>query len=975
MRRTPRIPRSVTASALVLLCSCAVLVLTSCPVPFDAAILNRVKDEIAPTITITSPEDGSYCANIVQVDGVVSDSSTTEGEAGGVSSLYYAVLGTTVAAEVTVSTDGSFSFQFTTTTLGPSFTVAITAIDWNNNTSVVSLSLLRASGDGLPSFTVTPGNQSVTLEWDPVPNTASYTLRYTTNGALPSGSVGEEILDVTSPVELTGLVNGDPHVFQLMTVPDTGWPVSASDFVGAVPLSEQTLSPRATGRVTGILVEWRPVPAEDTYEVWRSDTLDGTYVNLSGPVTGREYFDTDVVAGQWYYYKVRPYSYENDLSAAGAAQLSPLTMHEPQHVGTYPSPLLGDSESAGFQIKIYGDYAYVADSELGLRILGVSDPENVTDEGFCPDVGTVFDVAVSGNYAYLTCGADGLGVVNITSKSSPVFVDWFDTPTFAFTVEIAGSYAYVADIDSVQIFSLASPAAPVIVGSEAVSASTVDVVGDYLYLVADDPGDELDDFSVYTLTGTGSPTDPDRISVPVDVDAVNGGTWGLYVDGDYAYIAQGNALRIVDVSDPADPFLVSTCQTSGAAYDVVVDGPYAFVAAESAGLLVINVSDPEQVDDDSIIAERALFSWGGGLGVARKGHYVFTADWIHGVSVMRVAAPTAPTVAGTLSTGLDFPLGVAVRESYAYVADGTSGLTIVDISQADSPDWVTTLDLVDEVDDSTSNEHVAIDVALSGDRAYVADKVKVVDISDPGTPALLGSVYTNGGSWHLVPFGSNTYTSNSHIGLYIVDISVDDDPVISTLRDTTGTVFETAVQGDILYAADDANGLHVFDVSDSAHITEITTFPFVWEYDAVVSIAVSVEDDLAAVAASQTGPEHPYWPQDPSFAVLHLVDVSDPSSPAEYDTNPALPEPQGIDLSSPSAGVQTVDLLQGFAFVVTHNDTSGRLDVYDVSQPSVPFLAGTVTIPYATDVSISGRYAYVTASNGVFYVVDLLPDM
>ncbi len=63
----------------------------SCPNPLDIGMLLHVKDAIGPVITISSPAEGSYCAQTVIVSGTVSDSATATGDAGEVKALSYEV--------------------------------------------------------------------------------------------------------------------------------------------------------------------------------------------------------------------------------------------------------------------------------------------------------------------------------------------------------------------------------------------------------------------------------------------------------------------------------------------------------------------------------------------------------------------------------------------------------------------------------------------------------------------------------------------------------------------------------------------------------------------------------------------------------------------------------------------------------------------------------------------------------------------
>ena len=148
------------------------LLLISCPSPIVQEMLNHVNDVLPPIITIVSPEEGSYCANTVVVNGTVTDRSTEADDAGKISAFTYEVLSSTVVGEVAINDDGTFSFDFSTADLGSNFVLKLTAEDWNGNTGVISRTLLKLDGNDIPSFSAEPGNKSITLTWDDVPHTS-----------------------------------------------------------------------------------------------------------------------------------------------------------------------------------------------------------------------------------------------------------------------------------------------------------------------------------------------------------------------------------------------------------------------------------------------------------------------------------------------------------------------------------------------------------------------------------------------------------------------------------------------------------------------------------------------------------------------------------------------------------------------------------------------------------------------------------
>lgn len=92
-----------------------------------------------------------------------------------------------------------------------------------------------------------------------------------------------------------------------------------------------------------------------------------------------------------------------------------------------------------------------------------------------------------------------------------------------------------------------------------------------------------------------APARADCIRSPHSVGWIDtpGNAQGLTVVGGYAYVAEWDALRIIDVTTPATPRIVGALETPGIAQDVAVLGDNAYVAdGELGGLRVIRVQPP-----------------------------------------------------------------------------------------------------------------------------------------------------------------------------------------------------------------------------------------------------------------------------------------------------------------------------------------------------------------------------------------------
>jgi len=399
----------------------------------------------------------------------------------------------------------------------------------------------------------------------------------------------------------------------------------------------------------------------------------------------------------------------------------------------------------------------------------------------------------------------------------------------------------------------------------------------------------------------------------------------VYVSGDYAYVAAGEGgLRVVDVSTPTNPTEVGCYDTPGYANSVAVSGSYAYVADWYAGLRVVDVSDPAHPTEVG-----SYDTPGSARGVVVSGGYAYVGgcgmapDYDGWLQVVDVSDPVHPTEIGACDTP-GYAQDVAVAGGYAYVADGSAGLRVVDVSDPARPTEIGFYDTPGS----------ASGVYVSGDIAYVVgyDGLWVVDVSDPSHPTELGSYDTPGSASGVYVSGDYAYVADSWGGLRVVDVSDPVHPTEIGYYDTPGWVWDVYVSGDYAYVT----GLLVLDVSDPAHPTEVG------HYDTSGSV-MAVAGDYAYVADWDYG--------------LRVLDVSDPAHPTEVGSYNTPGDTKGVA----AAG--------GYAYVA---DGSAGLRVVDVSDPSHPTEIGACDTPgFARGVAVSGDYAYVADSWEGLRVVDV----
>ncbi|MFX1449704.1 MAG: hypothetical protein ACFFCM_02605, partial [Promethearchaeota archaeon] len=354
-------------------------------------------------------------------------------------------------------------------------------------------------------------------------------------------------------------------------------------------------------------------------------------------------------------------------------------------------------------------------------------------------------------------------------------------------------------------------------------------------------------------------TDPNNlstmstVSTSADVPLDAGGIW---VSGNYAYIASGSGLCIIDITDPTNPGNPVYQSLSSTPYDVVISGNYAYVADGNSGLAVVKIGE---------IIDPRFSSWkdtsGSACGVFISGDYAYIADESQGLAIIDISDLTNPgTPIYKNTTGTSYR--VFVSGNFAYLADGSNGLTIINITDPENPG--------NPINKSTTGP--AADLFISGNYAYIAagsSGLAIIDISDPTSPgnpvfAVLSftavGIFVSGNYAFLVggafPYGY----------LAIVDISNPTSPgapIILSSAPISTIFWDVFISGDYAYIADGGGTLTVVDVSDPRN-------PGAPNYDfGSGSVGVFVSGDIAYLAEA-------------GYPSLTMVDISNPISPSDY---------------------------------------------------------------------------------------------
>ena len=284
-------------------------------------------------------------------------------------------------------------------------------------------------------------------------------------------------------------------------------------------------------------------------------------------------------------------------------------------------------------------------------------------------------VFIQGRYAYMVIGwgaAQNFQIFDVSNPTAPISIFSTALPEFPYDVYVQGRYAYIGANFRLRIYDISNPSAPVAVGNIATGqgSNKVYVQGRYAYVACINNPDYFDIFDI---------ANP---ALPVQIDgAFNPGVGcaGLCVQGRYAYTA-GAGFRIIDVSTPSAPVIVSTLAGVNATdpNSVVVNGRYAYVADYFANRLhIVDIKNPAA----PILVTSFITT--SPYGVFLQGRYAYLFNQAGQLLSIDVSNPAVPVQAGSVGLGGAPGLGLFVSGRYAYYATGSgNSLRVVDLGGA-----------------------------------------------------------------------------------------------------------------------------------------------------------------------------------------------------------------------------------------------------------------------------------------------------
>lgn len=615
-----------------------------------------------------------------------------------------------------------------------------------------------------------------------------------------------------------------------------------------------------------------------------------------------------------------------------------------------------EASSSALSVRLSGNTAYLADADIGVHILDVSNPAEPTLLATYDSPGFATELLLAGNRAYLADGDQGLQILDVSQPADPKVIGTYNPGVFCLDVKVVGNRAYLACADfGLHIVDISDPANPV-------------KLGEYLPM--------SDDWFVWANK--------------------------LQVVGTTVYLCT-SFLCVIDVSDPANPVELSRWDDSFVT-DCAIRDNRAYLAAADDGVIVFDVANPAKP-----VRLTRVPAPGGAYAIHLDGNRIFT----HG-GVVDISNPVAPVLLGSYPRPGFGDQGLALAGDLLFQPNGANEMNILRFRQGEtqSLDWAYPADRRIPVGqsepvgaNSTSGLPVTAEI-IAGPAVLEGGQVRITGtglvelrLVQPGNATFLPATTTRSinrsearistlGTFALQTnlygarvVGTRAYLGNDRDGLRILDVSDLTKPTLLSTVTTTNQTFEAELVGQHAFVADGLAGLKVVDVLDPRNPVTVTNVP------AGTAISVRIRDNLALVT-------------DFAGRKLFIIDIAQPTAPRVLSETPLPGDGRAtavagnkvlvasgwggvlvLDVTDPAAPVKLSTFLGGdyvrglavkdnIAYVPSYYGTA--IKAFDLSDPTRPTEIGRVATPgYPRRIEIVGNLGFLVAESGGLQVVDL----
>jgi hypothetical protein len=315
-------------------------------------------------------------------------------------------------------------------------------------------------------------------------------------------------------------------------------------------------------------------------------------------------------------------------------------------------------------------YGYLASDYGGLKVVDLHNVDLVTEASSSFEAHQAVDLSIDGSLAYVADQAAGLRILDVSDPTRPATLGIYDTIAVldVRSAVARDSFAFITYWGDrrrfLRVLDVSNPTAPTFAAEESCRNPPDDMVlrDSFLYCA------EVNQFQIFNVA---RPREPVLVGGCVTTDGIN---FGLVVQDTFAYLI-GDVFQVINIARPSAPVVVSS--TAGGAAGLAVRDTFAYIPSGWDSVYIYSVANPASTRRISSIP-CGVWPWDAALGESKL--YIATSDgW--GVDVYDLADPGHPARRGRASAPTDIRR-LCYHDGHVYAALWNAGIAIYETTAA-----------------------------------------------------------------------------------------------------------------------------------------------------------------------------------------------------------------------------------------------------------------------------------------------------
>ncbi len=293
-----------------------------------------------------------------------------------------------------------------------------------------------------------------------------------------------------------------------------------------------------------------------------------------------------------------------------------------------------------YKIYIDGDKALITQSYLGIKVIDITNPNELIELGYYDTPGVSEQVMATGDIAYIANGYSGLQIIDISDHNNPYYFSSLQTIKKAKGFDIHNSYLFLADgfvgLDLIDISNVLDPTLENTFNFGYGSPEGVSIYNNRLCLSNNYPWAEL------FMIDISNPENP-VINYTIDYSYLSFQSIAVFQTDNHIFVGTYDTLSIYNVMEFSNPALISKYQTQSIITDIQVSENLAYVSMGEDGIEVIDI---ENITTPQFVS--SFDTQGNAVKILIHKEVLVVSDRNEGVHLFDVSNPVVPALIETL---------------------------------------------------------------------------------------------------------------------------------------------------------------------------------------------------------------------------------------------------------------------------------------------------------------------------------------